>query len=131
MASLRVFARDIVLRGKLISGAVDRVVIQIAGNIVQRVVLATPVDTGRARGGWLAAVGSAPSGLGSPDAGGQSTISRAKSGMSSRTGDQTIYITNNVAYIGFLNAGSSAQAPSNFVAQAVKAGLSQGATFKI
>jgi hypothetical protein len=120
-----------VLRGKLISDAVDRVVIQLAGNIVQRVVLATPVDTGRARGGWLAGVGSAPSGQGTKDASGGSTISRAKSGMSSRTGDQTIYISNNVVYIGRLNAGSSAQAPSNFVAQAVKAGLSEGAKFKI
>jgi hypothetical protein len=34
-----------------------------------------------------------------------------------------VYITNNVPYISLLNAGSSAQAPANFVQKAIAAGI--------
>jgi hypothetical protein len=36
-----------------------------------------------------------------------------------------IFITNNVPYIGNLDAGTSAQAPSGFVRQSILAGIQQ------
>jgi len=87
----------------------------------QAVVLATPVDTGRARANWRASSGSSDfKTYESVDF--NSALTQARAVIE---GDRTgvIYITNNLDYIGSLNDGSSAQAPAGFVEQAVQIGL--------
>lgn len=92
--------------------------------IDQALVLATPVDTGRARANWQAST-SAPITQANDDTDkqGGATISRNAARIRQRLGGQDIFITNNVPYIEQLNQGSSAQAPANFVEQAIQAGL--------
>lgn len=103
---------------------VDREVIKTAGVIVSTVIPATPVDTGRARGNWQVSVGEA---ITRPrerlDKTGGGTIAEGVSRAGSYRPGQTIYITNNVPYIGNLNDGSSAQAPANFIEMAVRAAI--------
>lgn len=124
MPSLGEFARRIRRRARQIEEGVDEVVIKTAGAVNQAVVLATPVDTGRARANWQV-------GLGAPeravreeeDPSGSGTIGRNNLVISGRAPRQTIYLSNNVDYIGRLNEGSSSQAPAGFVEEAVAAGV--------
>ena len=93
-------------------------------------VLTTPVDTGRARSNWLASQGS-PTGSEVMPTSAQAAIAAAEAAIGTSPpvgaggpaeGDLTIFITNNVDYIEFLNQGSSAQAPAGFVEAAVQIG---------
>lgn len=82
----------------------------------RQVIIATPVDTGRARNGWNITVGT-PSEIIPPE-GNYSMPNIAQHGYEtiiSVTPDQVIYITNRVHYIEKLNGGSSRQAPARFV----------------
>ena len=90
----------------------------------------TPVDTGWAAANWVASVNNAnPRALKTPStragraakiptalARGEASI-RKLSTYKTRQGP--IFVVNGVPYIVFLNAGSSAQAPRNFVPQAI------------
>jgi hypothetical protein len=113
-------------RGQRIEQTVNLIVRQTAIAAVREVVLATPVDTGRARSNWLVTLGG-PSddqvgdetwvSFPSP----QQTIDQANVEVAARQPNgQDVYITNNVPYISRLNEGSSAQAPAGFVQQAVQ-----------
>jgi hypothetical protein len=97
----------------------------------QTVVMATPVDTGRARSNWR--VSTEPSSevyeAFSPGESGstggensQAAIAQGQEAIAAATGD-TLYISNNLPYIQPLNDGHSAQAPAGFVEQAVQAGI--------
>lgn len=68
------------------------------------VVERTPVKTGRARGGTVAAVDSLPTGTGSPDKSGSKTISRANAVAAMGVG-RVYYLANNVKYIAVLEYG--------------------------
>lgn len=86
----------------------------------RQVVIATPVDTGRARFGWYITL-NAPSTEVPPE--GKYTMPSAA--KHSAVGDyytvkDVLYITNNVPYIGDLNNGSSKQAPARFVENAAE-----------
>ena len=95
----------------------------------RQVIIATPVDTGRARHGWNITVGS-PSSIIPPE-GNYTMPNIAEHGYEtivSVSPDQVIYITNRVHYIEKLNAGSSRQAPARFVelaAERVQSGISR------
>ena len=101
--------------------------------IDQVVVLATPVDTGRARSNWQVGIGGndapprdslAPGEKGSTGAAAaQAAIAEGKAVIESYKGGSSIYISNNLPYIGRLNDGYSAQAPAGFVEQAVQSGV--------
>lgn len=120
MASLSEFARRIRVLAMRVETGTNALVIKTAGAVDQTVVLATPVDTGRARANWQVGIGSpVKQATDETDPNGQPTISRNGSRISSRKAGDTIYLSNNVAYIGYLNQGSSAQAPAGFVEQAV------------
>ena len=121
MASLGAFASRMRKRGKKVEKNVDKVITTVAGRALSAVVLSTPVDTGRARGGWTVGINSPVRSGKTLDPGGAATIARGKSTASRVKSGQKIYIANNVEYIGFLNDGSSAQAPKNFVQSAVRA----------
>lgn len=106
------------------------------------VVLATPVDTGRARSNWIVEL-NAPSSqtieplagvrhghAGSGGAVARASIEAAKGEIEKAQPGDMIHITNNLHYISALNDGTSAQAPANFVEEAVLAGVERikGAT---
>ncbi len=135
MATLGQFARRIRVIADRIEANTHRIVMETAIAIDQTVVLATPVDTGRARSNWIVSLGGPNSSVQEPYAAGDglgkgeganaaAAIAQAKRVIVSRPkrgGD--IYIQNNLPYIGRLNEGSSAQAPANFVAKAVAVGI--------
>ena len=86
-------------------------------------VLATPVDTGRARGNWRVGVG-VPDVTANEDTdqGGGGAISRGRAVIAGwREGRGPIFISNSVPYIIPLDQGSSAQAPSGMSALAIQA----------
>lgn len=110
-----------------VSKNADKLVKKVAMAIDQAVVMATPVDTGRARANWIASLDTASSAkTESTDKGGAQAIAAARATINGYDGDTNaeVHITNNLEYIGFLNDGSSAQAPSGFVRTAIKAGAS-------
>ena len=80
----------------------------------------TPVDTGRARGNWQAAVG-APVDveIDRLDPSGGETIAAASRALIGLGAFKTIFITNNVPYIQALENGNSKQAPAGMVAIAL------------
>lgn len=95
---------------------------RIALDIDQRLVLATPVDTGRARSNWLASVGQPRTDeVGTRDAG--SAIAEAAGVINAAPDFPLIYLSNNLPYIKRLNEGSSKQAPAAFVETAVDAAV--------
>lgn len=113
--------------------AVETIVSSLAINITAELIERTPVDTGWARANWVPQVGS-------PFLGNSQNYSREErlSDVGLQTGQQqtaigglfaykigrgAVFISNNVPYIGFLNDGSSQQAPSGFVTLAIVAGI--------
>ena len=131
MPSLSEFSRRITLRGKKVTEGADSLVRKVALAADQAVVMATPVDTGRARSNWIVALDASPEQTIDPYAPGeagsteaantQAAIDQGQSVIRGYNGDQNqeIHITNNLPYIQRLNDGYSAQAPANFVEQAV------------
>lgn len=130
-SSLKTFAPNLSLLTLQIVGNIDEAVRKVALAIDQTVVMATPVDTGRARSNWLVNVGSArtdvidayfPGGSGSTAPENiNAALEQAKNAVAGYTSGSTIYISNNLPYIGRLNEGWSRQAPAGYVLQAVQA----------
>lgn len=124
MSDLNRFAARMKKHGDRLPKNVAVNVNRAALRILSVVVPATPVDTGRARGNWQTSIGSPLLGeTGRLDKTGGVTINAGRAALSGRKAEQTIYITNNVPYIGRLNDGYSAQAPANFVERAIKIAL--------
>lgn len=118
------FARRMRQIARDIEPAAGNLVNQTAGVILATVVPATPVDTGRARGNWQVNVGSSIfSEIERLDQTGASTIAQGQGEIASRKSGQSVYIVNNVGYIGRLNEGYSAQAPAGFVELAVQSAI--------
>lgn len=84
-------------------------------DLSRRVILRTPVDTGRARGNWIPSINvvSTETTL-TTDQSGAATIGEAAS-VSSRTSGNIFYLTNNLPYIRKLEFGSSQQSPAGMV----------------
>lgn len=121
MVGLGDFARRIRRRARQVEEEVDRTVVLTAGVVSQAVISATPVDTGRARNNWQASIGTPIRAvLEETDQDGGGAAARNEAVFGTRRTGQTIFISNNVEYIEFLNRGSSAQAPANFVEAAVQ-----------
>lgn len=134
MSSLTEFAQRIKVIAKGVETNADRIVKQAAIAIDQTVVLATPVDTGRARSNWLTQAGyprrdtidpyAAGKGLGkSEGANAQAAIQQGLTAITAHKSGQDIYISNNLPYIQKLNDGHSAQAPAGFVEKAIQSGV--------
>jgi len=127
--NLSEFSRRITLRGRKIAEGADALTRKVALAADQAVVMGTPVDTGRARSNWIAALGGpasevieayAPGEEGSTEAANtQAALDQGAAVISGYRSGQEIHITNNLPYIQRLNDGYSAQAPANFVEQAV------------
>lgn len=104
----------------------DRTVRKAALAADQAVVMQTPVDTGRARANWIAALNAPAAGpTDDLDKGGGKAVKQAAGVAAAYDGDRdvSIHITNNLPYIQRLNEGSSYQAPADFVRTAVRRGI--------
>lgn len=124
MASLRVFARRIRALGRRTEANTNAAVIAVGTAVNQVVVLATPVDTGRARANWQVGLGEPVRAiLNDEDKDGQATILRNNATAARRKAPVDLVVSNNVEYIGRLNEGSSSQAPAGFVERAVQVGV--------
>lgn len=123
MADLAAFARRIRAMGARIEDNSNEVVRRTALAINQAVVLATPVDTGRARANWQVGLDeSIDEPTDDTDPSGGETVSRNNQVIEQSAPGQDIHLSNNLPYIEALNNGSSSQAPAGFVEEAIAAG---------
>ena len=89
-------------------------------DITTRLVLATPVDTGRARANWWPSVGTARvRALKSTDQMRPIKLAKERFDPKRMPYFATLFIANNLPYIEALNNGHSKQAPVNFVESTV------------
>lgn len=132
--NLNEFSQRIRVVAKDVNENVNRLVRRVALVVDRQIVLATPVDTGRARANWLVALGAPPSGEVPAPGGGEAAsvaLAAANAVVGRREPGQDIWIGNNVPYIGRLNDGYSKQAPANFVETAMLAGAKMVANARI
>lgn len=117
------FEKNLRLVSKKLGIPVQTAVKKLAFDIFGDVVAGTPVDTGRAMNNWNISVGS-------PDhttteAGGKKTSVRNSKKVEGLTTlanfavGQTVWISNSVDYIMYLEEGHSRQAPNGWVVRAV------------
>ncbi len=105
--------------GKNIEQRADLIKRKIALEIFKELIETTPVDTGRARAGWnLGPMLTANVPPKDKSGYGYDVSMNVNPEMAPKDAD-IIYIYNNVEYIGRLNAGSSTQAPREFVQIAI------------
>lgn len=137
MADLDDFSRRITTLADNVAKNSDTLVRKVALVADQAVVFGTPVDTGRARSNWIAAIGESGLFIGTdetispyaPGKGGETGAANAEAArkqaeavVATYEGGKglEIHITNNLPYIGRLNEGSSAQAPAGYVEAAIQ-----------
>lgn len=125
MEGLREFRAGLRADADDVEKLVSRIERRLGLGILRRVVLATPVDTGRARGNWQVDLNRIPGGeVVGVDKGGGATIASESAIIQTAKPFGTIQIANNVPYIGRLNDGYSKQAPAGFIEAAIDAELS-------
>jgi len=95
--------------------AVQRVTL----DITDRLIKATPVDTGFARSNWVPNIGGPAQTSGEFNASPEQQAGISDVIAAYQIEDGPIYISNNTSYIAALNAGSSPQAPPGFVEEAI------------
>lgn len=96
----------------------DNLTKKITGEILQRVVVQTPIDTSAARQNWRVGVGSINTFVdeNETDGSGQGAIRNGVATIQAGGGiGKVVYISNSIRYITALNNGWSMQAPKNFV----------------
>lgn len=117
-------------RGQEVLDGVSRVKGKAFRTVAEHVVLNTPVLTGLARGNWQATV-EAPTvvAVERMDPSGVTVIAEAAGVAARAKPGQTLFLANNLPYIGALNEGSSPQQPEpGFVERAVAAGEAEAET---
>lgn len=115
------FADDINRWAQRTEEKLDLAVQKIALDLFKRVILDTPVDTGRARANWQVSIGKVPNGtLDLTDKSGQATVSKATAVAAGLEAGDIIYLVNNLPYIQRLEDGYSGQAPAGMVGLAVQ-----------
>lgn len=130
------FIRRINRRAKRVDDNVNLATKHAARAMLEEVIWATPVDTGRARSNWRVGVGSPNLGTRAPFAPGfklglgesanaGAAINSGSSIINSAPRNVPLFISNNLPYINKLNAGSSKQAPANFIERALARGAAR------
>jgi hypothetical protein len=115
------FADDIQAFASKTEHKMDLAVQKIALELFSRVILKTPVDTGRARANWQVAIGAAPDGtLELEDKSGTATISAATASASGLRAGDVIFLVNNLPYIQRLEDGYSGQSPAGMVGLSIQ-----------
>lgn len=135
MSTLGEFARRIRAHGARVETGSNQLKRKVALIVDREVVMETPVDTGRARSNWVVSITAPVLSSHEPYAPGSklgkgernnaaAAMAQAQLVISAVKSGDDIYISNNVKYIGLLNEGHSAQAPSGFIQSAVLRGVS-------
>lgn len=102
-------------------GNLDAIVRKIELDISARVIMRTPVRTGRARANWFPSQGAPSASVTTgTDPSGGTTIATVASFGRSLSGPRTFFLTNNLPYIERLEHGWSRQAPSGMVGLTVR-----------
>ena len=114
------FTLDITRFKKKVENRTKAVLQKTALDIDRGVVLSTPVDTGQARGGWNVGVNNVNLKQTGNDKTGQKTIRENQQQIQRAEHSDTVYISNNVGHIEFLEKGSSTQAPNGMVAKTLR-----------
>lgn len=128
------FSQRVGVLAARIEKGVERTIRKVALVVDQAIVMATPVDTGRARSNWIVSIGGPSTDIKPayvPGEGGASGAANAAKAIEQAAGEiakfklaqHSIHITNNLPYIARLNDGYSAQAPAGFVQKGVRAGV--------
>lgn len=81
-------------------------------DVMRGVIMGTPVDTGRARGAWLVAVGNEPTGEGTPDRGGARALADGSREVRDLKAGQVTFLINRVPYIRILEYGGYPNPPA-------------------
>lgn len=123
------FARRMRKIAANLEGNSEELIKRVALAVDSNVVIATPVDSGRARSNWQAAIGTPTRSKVEPRSA-AATIAEAQGVIEGYREGDTIYLSNNLPYIRRLNEGWSAQAPKSFVQIAILNGLKAVANFK-
>lgn len=105
----------------LYAGDMDAAVRDLALQGLRSLVLKTPVDTGRLRGGWLVSNG-VPRGIVSivEDKSGAQTISKGIGAIEAARAGRLVILENNVEYGVFVNDGSPTIRPHRMVERTVE-----------
>jgi hypothetical protein len=130
-ASFDEFAKRMGLLADQIPFKVNAIKRKIALDILRNVVLATPVDTGRARNNWFVSLNHAipkviwgskdrDAAKGLFDEAGTVAVKSGEAEIGHARPDMTIVLQNNLPYIQALNNGWSKQAPRMFVQIAIQ-----------
>lgn len=99
----------------------DLAVRKITLDVFENVIVMSPVDTGRFRGNWMPAVGSAPSGtIEAVDPSGGMVRAKVQGVTNGVTAGDVIFMVNNLPYAERLENGWSRQAPAGMVALTVQ-----------
>lgn len=121
------FAADITKFCKRYKGDIQTAVRKITFEAFKRIILRTPVDTGRARANWAVTVGTATTfQIEDADKSGTATLKAAQDGTLAWNCTGSIFMSNNLPYIGVLEYGKedgtpgSKQAPRGMVRVSVE-----------
>lgn len=115
------FADDIAGFAAKTERKMDLAVRKISLELFSRVILKTPVDTGRARANWQVSIGATADGtLELEDKSGTATISAATATASGLRAGDVIFLVNNLPYIQRLEDGYSGQAPAGMVGLSIQ-----------
>lgn len=116
------FSKQIAAFSQKSQDKANRVLRQCALDVLRRVVIGSPVDTGRFRGNWQVSLGAPMAkSLDTVDKSGGSTISAGTNGIKNAIIGDSIFIVNNLPYAIPLENGHSRQAPNGIVGPTVKA----------
>jgi len=134
MATPQVFAANMLKRAAQVREGTSLGVQKVMLDIDKEVVLATPRDTGRASNNWIPSLESPAAGE-RPGVGPKGRYLAADAALISRFGPKntSIWLSNNVPYIGALEGGHSKrkQAPNGMVQKAVARGIRSLASIRL
>ncbi len=108
-----------------IPGQSNRIKMMVFYEIGYRIVLNTPIDTGKARGNWYPSLGAPDMSVSESARGSGVSIGRIQSFVKSSTNPGTVYLTNSLPYIDLLDGGWSGQAPQGFTNKSIRQGLAR------
>lgn len=125
---MSIFTFDVTKWARKANGNVDAAIRKIAFDMGARIIMRTPVRTGRARANWMFATGSPNitntkdvdpyrvpvNGQGLGRAAAKDRLSDGLASYSPRR-DKSLFLTNSLPYIGKLEYGHSQQAPAGMV----------------
>lgn len=102
------FSDDIKKFNEKVEKAATNIFRGTALGVMNKIIMRTPVDTGRLRGNWFSSINRPINQIDGNSEGTQSTASRAKLG-------DTIYLVNNLPYARVIEDGSSGRPPVGMV----------------